>query len=179
MPTVPPSWQACPKKPAPAGTIQLGGKGWRRGFFRKTRRERGAGRWKARNERTTKLLRKKTQPARPIELNRSGSAGTIQLGGKGWRGGFFRKTRRERGAGRLKARNERTTKLLRKKTQPARPIPSHRSGWPERFSWEERDGVADSFAKRGESEARADGRPVTSEQRSSCGRRRSQHDRSN
>ena len=44
--------------------------------------------------------------------------------------------------------------------------------WPERFSWEERDGVADSFARRGESEARADGRPVTSEQRSSCGRRR-------
>jgi len=30
------------------------------------------------------------------------------------------------------------------------------SGWPERFSWEERDGVADSFARRGESEARAD-----------------------
>ena len=30
---------------------------------------------------------------------------------------------------------------------------------PERFSWEERDGVADSFAKRGESEARADGGP--------------------
>jgi hypothetical protein len=55
-----------------AGTIQLGGKGWRRGFFRKTRREQGAGRWKARNERTTKLLRKKTQPARPIQLNRSG-----------------------------------------------------------------------------------------------------------
>jgi len=27
---------------------------------------------------------------------------------------------------------------------------------PERFSWEERDGVADSFARRGESEARAD-----------------------
>jgi hypothetical protein len=26
----------------------------------------------------------------------------------------------------------------------------------ERFSWEERDGVADSFARRGESEARAD-----------------------
>ena len=26
--------------------------------------------------------------------------------------------------------------------------------------WEERDGVADSFARRGESEARADGRPM-------------------
>jgi hypothetical protein len=50
---------------------------------------------------------------------------------------------------------------------------------PERFSWEGRDGVANSFARRGESEARADGRPVTSEQRSFCGRRRSQHDRSN
>ncbi len=57
------------------------------------------------------------------------------------------------------------------------PIASFRPP-PERFSWEERDGVADSFARRGESEARADGRPVTSEQRSSCGRRRSQHDRS-
>jgi len=31
----------------------------------------------------------------------------------------------------------------------------------------------------GESEARAGGRPVTSERRSSCGRGRSQHDRSN
>ena len=30
----------------------------------------------------------------------------------------------------------------------------------QRFSWEERDGVADSFARRGESEARADGRPM-------------------
>ena len=49
---------------------------------------------------------------------------------------------------------------------------------PERFSWEERNGVADSFARRGESEARADRRPVTSEQRSSCERRRSQLDRS-
>jgi hypothetical protein len=28
-----------------AGTIQLGGQGWRRGCFRKTRRERGAGRF--------------------------------------------------------------------------------------------------------------------------------------
>ena len=52
-------------------------------------------------ERTSKLLRKKAQPARPIQLNRSGSAGTLQLGGKGWRCEFFRKTRRERGAGRL------------------------------------------------------------------------------
>ena len=129
--------QTCPRIPINslaesscdmAGTIQLGGKGWRSGFFRKTRRERGAGRLKARNERTTKLLRKKTQPARPIQLNRSGSDGTIPLGGKGWRGGFFRKTRRERGAGRLKARNERTTKLLRKKAQPARPIQLNRSG---------------------------------------------------
>ena len=36
--------------------------------------------------------------------------------------------------------------------------PARRPGtaWPERFSWEERDGVADSFARRGESEARAD-----------------------
>ena len=48
----------------------------------------------------------------------------------------------------------------------------------QRFSGEERDGVADSFARRGESEAQADCRLVTSEQRSSCGRRHSQHDRS-
>jgi len=33
--------------PPPQPTIQLGGKGWRSEFFRKTRRERGAGRWKA------------------------------------------------------------------------------------------------------------------------------------
>ena len=51
------------------------------------------------------------------------SAGTIEMGGKGWRGGLFRKTRRERGADRL--------------------------------------------------------RSVTSEQRSDCGRSRSQHNRSN
>ena len=50
---------------------------------------------------------------------------------------------------------------------------------PDRFGWEGSDGVADSFARRGESEARAGWRPVTSEQRRSCGRRRSQHDRSN
>ena len=31
------------------------------------------------------------------------SAGTIEMGGKGWRGGFFRKTRRERGADRLRS----------------------------------------------------------------------------
>jgi hypothetical protein len=31
---------------------------------------RGAGRLQARNERTTKLLRKKKRPARPIQLNR-------------------------------------------------------------------------------------------------------------
>jgi len=49
----------------------------------------------------------------------------------------------------------------------------------ERCRWEEKDGVADPFARRGESEARPDGRPVTSEHRSSCGRRCSQHDRSN
>jgi hypothetical protein len=35
---------------------------------------------------------------------------------------------------------------------------------PERFSWEERDGVADSFARRGESEARADCRPMVETQ---------------
>jgi hypothetical protein len=35
---------------------------------------------------------------------------------------------------------------------------------PERFSWEESDGIAESFPRRGESEARADGRPVTSKQ---------------
>jgi hypothetical protein len=36
--------------------------------------------------------------------------------------------------------------------------PARRPGtaWPERFSWEERDGVANSFARRGESEAWAD-----------------------
>jgi hypothetical protein len=36
----------------------------------------------------------------------------------------------------------------------------HVRRFSQRFSWEERDGVADSFARRGESEARADGRPV-------------------
>ena len=34
----------------------------------------------------------------------------------------------------------------------------------QRFSWEERDGVADSFARQGESEARADGRPMVETQ---------------
>ena len=52
----------------------------RRRFFRKTRSERGAGQCQARNERRTKLLRKKIQQARPIHLNRSGLDGTIQLG---------------------------------------------------------------------------------------------------
>ncbi len=36
----------------------------------------------ARNERTTKLLRKKTQPARPIQLNRSGLNQGAVLHGK-------------------------------------------------------------------------------------------------
>ncbi len=44
----------------------------RRRFFRKTRSERGAGQCQARNERRTKLLRKKIQQARPIQLTRPG-----------------------------------------------------------------------------------------------------------
>ena len=40
----------------------------------------------------------------------------------------FRKPRSERGAGQCQARNERRTKLLRKKIQQARPNPLHRSG---------------------------------------------------
>jgi len=52
--------------------MQLGGKGLRRRFFRKPRSERGAGRYEARNERRTKLLRKKIKQARPIQLNRYG-----------------------------------------------------------------------------------------------------------
>jgi hypothetical protein len=40
------------------------------------------------------------------------------------------------------------------------PSVHQRLAYTERFRWEERDGVADSFARRGESEARADGRPM-------------------
>ena len=40
--------------------------------LRKPRRERGAGQFEARNERTTKNLRKQIEQARPIRLNRSG-----------------------------------------------------------------------------------------------------------
>ena len=50
---------------------------------------------------------------------------------------------------------------------------------PGRCRWEGSDRAADSFARRGVSEARASSRPVTSEGRSSCERRSSKHDRSN
>jgi len=40
--------------------------------LRKPRSERGAGRHEARNERTTKDLRKQIEQARPIQLNRYG-----------------------------------------------------------------------------------------------------------
>jgi len=55
-----------------AGTIQLGGKGLRSRCLCKPRSERGAGQFEARNERTTKELRKQIEQARPIQLNRSG-----------------------------------------------------------------------------------------------------------
>ena len=50
---------------------------------------------------------------------------------------------------------------------------------PERFSWEERHDGADSFAGRGDSEARAILRPVTTQQQRSYGTGCIQHDRSN
>jgi hypothetical protein len=40
--------------------------------FRKPRSERGAGQYEARNEGTTKDLRKQIEQARPTQLNRSG-----------------------------------------------------------------------------------------------------------
>ena len=62
----------------------------RRSFFRKTRSQRGAGQHQARNEQRTKDLRKQIEPARPIQLNRSGQ-GTTRTGwkwGVAWDGGF-------------------------------------------------------------------------------------------
>jgi len=55
-----------------AGTIQLGGKRLRSRCFRKPWGARGAGRYEARNERTTQDLRKQIEQARPTQLNRSG-----------------------------------------------------------------------------------------------------------
>ncbi len=49
------------------------GNGCRRKCFPTPRRERGAGRCEARNERRTGFLRKKIQQSRPIQLNRPGS----------------------------------------------------------------------------------------------------------
>ena len=81
------------------------------------------------HERATQRLRKKIQPARPIRPDRPGHAGTIWSGGRGWRSRFFRGTRSKRGAGLCEARNERATKLPRKKIQPARPIRPDRPGF--------------------------------------------------
>ena len=165
-----------------------------------------------RNERTTKGLRKKLQPAQPIQLNRLGSggsgkdglsrcarvgvvfaskarygqgpaaAGVLRWGvsrwgvaamGCGWAG--FRSAPTGHG---IPAQGEtvgtRHTQPMRSEGTPHRSVGQAFEGcvsgagsagpWPPRarpgrLRWEGRAGMADSFARQGESEARTDGGP--------------------